>query len=228
MRRPRARAGLVAAVTALVTLLPAPPAAAAILEPGDATELSNRLAEATEEQDICYGWYVSVDDDDGRLSGIDSGSWLGPGKPLVTSQCPRFVLFNARIHYTGSASESPDSAQFEIRSNVPGAPTTSSLRRIGVDSGALLGDRDDQALFNAVAALPALMAEAGAAPPVALEATTDTIPASDRPTGGGGSDRLRTYGAVYGLTALLLVGGAGWIGYALYLRVTARPLRSSD
>ena len=63
----RAVAAAAALALAMLVVPVAPAGAAPILDDGDATELANALAEATEEQGVCYGWEVVVQDDDGSL-----------------------------------------------------------------------------------------------------------------------------------------------------------------
>jgi hypothetical protein len=80
------RAPLVALLIALA--LPGVAHAYPFLDQGDAAELANELAEATDEQGICYGWQVSVDDQSGGPSGTDVGSNFGPGQEIDATQCP--------------------------------------------------------------------------------------------------------------------------------------------
>jgi hypothetical protein len=208
-------AALAAAATAIMTFA-APAGALPILEAPDATELAQALAEATEDQDVCYGWKVTVYDYGGGADGIDQGSSLGVGQTAVQSQCPRYVVFEAYITYTSSASESEDSASFDVASNIPGAPTASDLRDNGISGGGLLGADDDQVVANAALLLPALMAEKGLAEPISLEANTQPLPASDRATGTPGSDWLRKYGAAVAVAALILLGGLGWAAWIVF------------
>ena len=189
----------------------APPAGALpVLEATDANELAQALAEATEDQDVCYGWEVTVNDYGGGADGVDQGSSLGVGTSANTTECPRWVIFEARITYTSQASESEDSASFAVSTNVPGAPGSGDLRQNGISEGGLLGARDDEVVANATLLLPALMAEKGLAEPISLEANTQALPAEDRATGTPGSDWLRKYGAALAVAALVLLGGLGW------------------
>ena len=69
----RGAAGVsVAALALLGPLLIAAPASAAnpVLDPEDDAEVAAALAEATEVQDICYGYVLAVDDN-------DTGEWGG-------------------------------------------------------------------------------------------------------------------------------------------------------
>ena len=202
----------------------------ALLEEGDAIELANKLADATEDQDVCYGWSVTVLDED-RGTFFDEGSSLGPTTRAIDPGCTPSVVFVADLVYTSEMSEASDSASIRVDSTLPGFTLTGEdFAPFGVNGRALLGDNDDVALINAVSALPLLVAEAGLAPPVQPEQTTGTIPAADRPTGGGMSDRLRTYGSLYFLAITMIVGGVVWLVVARFLRTyadaastTARP-----
>ncbi|HEV3497954.1 MAG TPA: hypothetical protein VHA34_16560 [Actinomycetes bacterium] len=200
----------------------APAGAVPILEAADAAELAQALAEARDDQDVCYGWSVDVTDYAGGADGLDQGSSLGVGPTPIETDCRRYVIFEAFITYTSNASESEDSAYFNVRSNVPLAPTATDLRRCGISEGGLLGENDDQTVANATLLLPALMAEAGLAPPMVLEANTQPLPSGDRATGTPGSDWLRKYGAIAGMAALVFAGGVGWSGWILFRE---RPFR---
>lgn len=210
-------AAAVATVVLSVVLNASPASAGVILDPEDAAELANKLAEATEEQDVCYGWSVSVRDDAGSGSGLEEGSHLGPDTSPYENACARSVFFVASIHYTSELSESPDEASFSVQSTLPGLDT-SDLSLLGVSERALLGDNDDLAIFNATSLLPLLVAEQGLAPAIPAEQTQGTIPAADEPTGRGGSDRVRTYGALYFFAGFLVFAGLAWLVTALVLR----------
>jgi hypothetical protein len=207
----------VVALAAWATLVlgAAPAGALPILEPADANELAQALAEATEDQDVCYGWEVEVTDYGGGADGIDQGSSLGVGPTPITSQCTRWVIFEASLVYTSASSESEDSASFTIRSNVPNPPTSVDLRSNGISEGGLLGDNDDQVVANAALLLPALMAEKGLAEPISLEANTQPLPSGDRATGTPGSDWLRKYGAALGVIIVTMLGGLAWAAWVL-------------
>ena len=223
-----------AACAAFVALSSAPSVSAqttrAILEEGDAIELSNKLAEATEEQDVCYGWVVAINDQDRGFTG-EQGSSLGPSTAPSDPACTPSVVFIAELLYTSEMSEASDSATIRVESTLPGLVLSGDdFGPFGVTGRSLLGDNDDLALLNAVSALPLLVAEAGLAPAVQPEQTTGTIPDADRPTGGGGSDRFRTYGSLYFLAIALILGGVGWLVVAFFLRsmANAPPLAHSS
>ncbi len=215
-RRMAQLAGAVAAAAAGLALGAAPAGALPILETADANELANALAEATEDQDVCYGWKVTVYDYGGGADGVDQGSSRGVGTTGTTADCPRWVIFEATVTYTSASSESEDSASFTIRSNIPAAPTSSDLRSTGISEKGLLGSSDDQVVANAALLLPALMAEQGLAEPISLEPNTQALPASDRATGTPGSDWMRKYGAALAVAALTLVGGVGWAAWIVF------------
>jgi hypothetical protein len=129
--------------------------ASPILDAAHAEEVAAQLAEATAVQGICYGWQVRIDDDDGTYSGTELGSSRGVGLAAEHPSCPRFMVFRADLHYTSESSESSDSALFYVFANVGGGPDEEDLRRVGISGEALLGDKDDLAIANAVLALPA-------------------------------------------------------------------------
>lgn len=183
-----------------------------ILDPEDAAEVVQELAEATEVQGICYGWDVTVNDAAGTYSGVDLGSSRGVGVPAQA--CDRWMVFEAFLTYTSESSETEDSATFRVTSNVMGAPREQDLRVVGIDGDALLGVTDDLAIINAARALPALAAERGLVPPLVLERNNEDIPAVDRPSPGTGSDWTRNYGDHLLLSVLFMIGGLTWAGGA--------------
>jgi hypothetical protein len=195
----------------LSVVLASPAVALPVLEKADADELVALLAEATEEQDVCYGWRIQVDDEAGVSSGVDQGSSLGLDRGL--DSCARYVQLVGEIRYTSETSESEDSATWYLRSNIPTGPRTPDLERAGYSADALVGARDDVALFNATRALPLLTAEAGAAPPIVAEPDAQPVVPGDMPTGRSGSDWLRQNGGVLAAGGVVVVAGLGWAGY---------------
>lgn len=180
------RSAALLAALALALGLPAA-ARSGIIAPEDAAEVANALAEAQAEQDVCYGWEISNDFD----ATPDVGSsTLGPGVPLNLATCPRYVVLTGNIHYACSTCEDSDSASVSIETNLTPAPTEDGLEELGLRPGALTGDDDDVTLLNMIGALPLLVAQTGAAPPVPAE-TPAAVPASDTPTNQPGSDFLR-------------------------------------
>ena len=215
MRRP----ALLAVLLAGVLLAQAHPAAALpILLQEDADELAQTLAEATEEQDVCYGWQVQVTDYSGSATGLDQGSSLGPGRP-VGPPCTRSVVLVADIVYTSELSESEDSVSWAIEaSGIERPPTLRELGDLGYVADDLLGDNDDATLVNAVGALPGIVADHGEAKPVPFESERQAPDAAGRPTNTPGSDFLRENGAALGLFAVLFLAGALWFVTGLRAR----------
>ncbi len=195
------RAALLLAVC-LAALAPGTAAAAPILDEADAAELAQALAEATEEQDVCYGWEVQVDDQGGGLSGIEGGSSQGPGRLLDPASCARYAVLLGRVTYTSEMSESEDSAQIGIDSNLSRPPTVDDLAGLELDASDLLSETDDISLIDMVGALPLLVAEHGEGPFIAFEPRTEPLAPGDGPTGTPGSDWLRTFWWLLALGAL--------------------------
>lgn len=196
MSAPDAAQAIASTLAAVLVLLLAPALARAapLIDPPDAAELAQTLAEATAEQRVCYGWQVTVDDQSGGGSGgLESGSSAGPGAPLDRRSCPRWVVLEGSVVYTSESSESEDDAGLAIASNLPRPPTVGQLEELGYGAGSLLGESDDQAIIDMTGALPLLVAETGAAPYIPFEPPAQPIPASDRPDAGPGSDWLRNY-----------------------------------
>lgn len=208
-------APLLAAIfpAALLIATATPARALPILDPPDAEELAAELAEATAVQGICYGWKVTVHDEETGSTTVDAGSSRGVGA-VDDPSCRRRMIFEADLTYTPSDSESEDSASFWVTSNIGGAPYESELRRVGITGEDLLGSKDDLAVINATLALPALAAEMGLAPPLPLEPNAEGIPPADGPTGQPGSDWTRSFGHFVLLAVVLVLGGLGWAGWA--------------
>ena len=216
-------AGLVAAA------IVAPPAAATpVLDQADAAELAQALAEATETQDVCYGWNVDLRDDSGGPSGQDSGSNAGPDVPLDRAGCERWVLLEGAIRYTAETSEFADDSAVRISSNLSPAPTEGDLRELGV-TGSLTDEDNDVVLMNMVEALPLVVAGNGQAPYVEFE-TAQAPAAEGEPTDSPGSDVLRQWWPLIVLCVLALIVGvvmlAGGVLAVLHRRRRTSPSQS--
>jgi len=207
--------GLLATLLALAALA-SPAAATPLLSEGDAAELAQGLAEATEEQGVCYGWNVLVTDGSGGEGGIESGSSAGPGAPVgaaVSLDCEKTVTLEGSVTYTCDSCESEDSSSARVVSSFPGGPTTADLEDLGLDGGQLKNDDGDVVLSNMVGALPILVASSGAAPPLqagALSGPTGPA-ATDRATGTPSTpDWLRESWLPLAVCLLAIAGGFWW------------------
>jgi hypothetical protein len=210
---------------ALALTLFAAPAAAGVLSLEDATDLAQSLAEAEDDQGICYGWNVS-----NNFDGVpDVGSSSGPGQLLVkfgrTSaatgvSCSKgYVELQGSIDYSCGSCDSEDSASVSIDSNLDDPPTVGDLEGLGLRAGDLTGDKDDTTLVNMVEALPLLAADRGNADYVAYEPAT-TVPAVDHATNTPGSDFLRESWIWLVLCGAAILGGP--LLY-LYKRSQSKP-----
>ena len=207
-----------------LAVLAAAPAHAGILAPGDAADLAQSLADAQEEQDVCYGWQVENNFGAGPDVGSSTG---GPGVALALDQpgtCARgSVVLDGSIYYSCDSCEDSDRASVSIRTaGVADPPTVDDLKRLGLDPAALTGDDDDTTLMNIVNALPLLVADRGNAPYVAYAEAT-TVPAADHATGRPGSDLLRDTWIWLVLCGALIV-----LGPAFYLYKRAQGAPSHD
>ena len=208
------KAALGALVVAVTLSIASGAAAGPVIDDADAIELANALVEATEEHGICYGWDVSIDDQGTPRS--DVGSNLGPGVSVHDERCERYIVLTVSLSWTSESSEAEDSATFDVRSNVPGAPRRADLEGIGITSARLLSS-DDITVYNATLALPALASEAGLGPALELEQNTETIPNGHRPDGVD-SDWLRQYGWVVATFGIFILGGVLWLVYEIVVR----------
>jgi hypothetical protein len=216
---------------AAVVVLAAAPAYAEnpVLDPADDAEIAEALARATEVQDVCYGYLLSVlDNDTGRFSGDYAVSNAGPGVAASTAAgCTEgFVELRARLVYTSTFSEAEDGAGWVVQSSLgAGAPTVADLGELGLSAGDLVDDATaPTALRNAVLALPALTAERAGVPPVQLVANDDPLPEGAQATGSPGSDWWRTHASKLGLCLLALLAGTALLVSAV--RQRPRPARA--
>ena len=192
-------------LTAVVALAAAAPASAQLIGQEDRIELANALAEAAEEQDVCYEWNIDLD------GAPDVGSSAGPDVGADQATCPKgFVRLVASINYTCESCEGEDGAGFEIQSNFDDARLKQDLKDLGYDEGDLLSETDDEAAVNMIGALPALIADRAGLPAVPFEPTTIAAGEQGAPTGKPGSDLLRENRWTLAFGALLLLGGLGW------------------
>lgn len=205
------------------------------LAPQTADALSAELATALEGTRWCAGWVINVQDTYNRSS--DVGSNLGTGTAAHT--CDKWAEITVEVAYTSEASEADDTAG--IRVDGHDAALTRSLQEHpalldGTGYEALLADSGDDAVANAVAGLPAALAELGhiaplaAAPAESADGTSGPDSADGAGPGGfaapdaggsGGSDTvtqhpLELYAGVacialaaLGLAALLVAHIAG-------------------
>lgn len=217
------RVALVGAVVVGFLALPGVASADVVFDPADADELASVLAEATEDQDVCYGWAVQVDDAvAGRADSV--GSNFGAGQPLSSGECRKSVQFNAYITYTSESSESEDSASYDVVSS-QGGPTRADLDSLDIDFGGLTGEDVDAVVGKAVAALPLLAADKGMAQPIEAAPETGAAPADAQLTDDPGSDWWRNHGGttLWG-GGLLLAGGIfAWWAFRTSKRTWRAP-----
>ena len=218
------RAASVAVLALALGLAAATPAAAAVLEPADAEELAGALAEVTADQDVCYGWNVTIRDEGGGDESPDVGSSLGVGTDPAAdpARCRRWVRLDAQIRYTSEFSDFEDSAAVDIASNLERPPTVGDLAGEGLTAEQLLGAEDDVALVRMVELLPLFTARNGQAPYAEAQPAA-TVPETDVPTGTPGDDTLRT-----NAPGLLLAGGAVAVGLALVVWSLLRRRSRAD
>ncbi len=203
----------------LLSFVVAPAAqAGVILGDGDAAELAQTLAEAYEDQDVCYGWDVDVDDASGGPSGEDIGSNFGPGEPLDNHQqdCQNAVLLTGSVSFTCDSCESEDSSAWSVSSTFSGLGAQ-DLKDLGFGGDALEKNDNDARLASMVGALPLIVASKSLAPAIQAEPVqTSTIPATDHATGSPIlPDWLRDRWLALSALLLLALGGGIWLSYTL-------------
>lgn len=212
----------VALVLPLLLAAPGTATADVIFDPADADDLAATLADAYTQQNVCYGWDVTVDNVGMTESVV--GSNFGAGKSISSGDCDKSVEFQATITYTSESSESEDSASYDVTSNPTGV-TRDDLDSLGIDFDGLTGEDPDVPIGKAIVALPLLAADAGLADPIV--ATPDTAePAADAQlTDDPGSDFWRDRGGMLLWGIGLLIAGGLFLWWVLRSR---RPLYSVE
>lgn len=203
-----------AGVAVLLLVLLTTPAAAEnpVLDAEGDADVADALAEATEVQRVCYGYELSVSDQDtGQWQGTYAASSLGAGVLASASSSPScrggVVELVASISYTSQFSEVEDSARWRLASSLPELDID-DVEDLGLSANDLLDDgRSETVLLNAVLALPRLASEQAGLPPVVAEPNTTPLPTDAEPTGTPGSDWLRQNGALLAFCVLLVLGG---------------------
>ncbi|HZB50856.1 MAG TPA: hypothetical protein VE547_17345 [Mycobacteriales bacterium] len=200
-------AALALAAAALVLGGAGPAAATPFLDAADAEDLAQLLAEASAVQGVCYGWTVDLQDDSGGPSGIDAGSDRGVGRPpSQIPECRRYLEVRAVVRWTAETSDAEDSGGFTVDSiGIDDPPTESDVRSVlDFEGSDLVKDDGDVLLYQAVAALPRLLADRGAVPSLTLAPAPTPPPAGSRPTGSALPDWMRQRAGLLALGGLLL------------------------
>ncbi|REE95991.1 hypothetical protein [Thermomonospora umbrina] len=138
--------------------------------------------------------------------GVDVGSNFGTGYDPreLPEHCPRWVVFEADYYYS-IIDEEWTSVSTTIETNLPLVLSDADLVRAGITNKDLLSDRANARLADAVGALPMLVAEKGAAPPVP-QVAAETVPAGDEISPPG----VARY-VWMGAGGVLVAGGLVWI-----------------
>lgn len=166
----------------------------AVLTQAEAQALSDRLTDAYQAQQICYGW---------RFNESETGSNFGPGSPVANQpDCAKAVVLVVDYSYD-SVEEEFTSVTYDIESSGV-TLDKADLTNAGIGADELL-DEPNVAVSNAVGLLPILVAEKGQAPAVP--------PAKgQQDTGGATVERTLDLQWVWlVLAAILLGGGLLWV-----------------
>jgi hypothetical protein len=201
------RAPIVLAAAALLLAAPGTASADVIFDPADADELANTLAEAYADQNVCYGWHVTVDDVGSTSDSVGSNFGAGRAVDSGATSCEATVEFTATITYTSEASESEDSASYDVHSSPPGV-THADLDGLGIDFDGLTGEDPDVPIGKAVVALPLLAADKGIADPLSAAPNPSTATDDAQLTDDPGSDWWRDRGGMV-IWALILMAAGG-------------------
>ncbi len=203
-------------LVAVLVTIPAT-AHARMLDPQDAIDLAQTLADVGDDQDVCYQWNVTIRGG----SGDEVGSSQNPDGPITDpAACTGGIAtFTASLTYTCSSCEAEDSIgsrRLELTGDLAGAFTMRDVDRVSKAGGsALLGNSDDLALRNTMMAIGQLVNDSGRVPRAAFEPSTSGAGTSDGPDRIRRSDWVRINTPTI-LTAIALVGIAAFlVGYAL-------------
>lgn len=186
-------------------------------DPTTASALSDELAAALDGSGWCAGWVVVVDDV--LVDQADIGSNLGVGEAAHT--CDDWAEITVEVVYTSESSEADDTAGIRVDASDPGVETALASHPSLLDGTgyrALLGDAGDDAVANAVAGLPAALAEVGEITPVAAAPVEDGDPggvAMPDAEGDGGNETWAQQ------RSLVLVGVAFLVAAVVVLAVLA-------
>ncbi|MCT2584963.1 hypothetical protein [Actinophytocola gossypii] len=224
------RALVTLAAALLLAAAPGTASAQVIFEPSDADDLAQKLEDAYQEQGVCYGWDVDVDNVGSQQESVGSNFGADTDVDDGTGDCDATVEFQASIRWTSESSEIEDSASYQVVSSGSG-PTTSDLDSLEIISAeGMAGDNVGLEVYKAVSALPLLAAEAGLADPIEAspappsEARADNAEPTDSPT----SDFLRQSGGAFLFGAVLLVAGVVFAIWAFRTRGQgSRPVRTA-
>lgn len=203
----------------------ATPANAAAFAPADATELQDLMADAQEAQKICYSYFLRISDSNGSESTNEGGaSWTTERNANTVPNgtgCTKHIALTANVRYTSAASESEDSAGYGLTvQNLPSRQTDNVLQRqvrerLDISEKSLLDNYDD-AVFNAMKALPGIVASLGVAPYLPLEANTAELSAGENLTNNPGSDLIRENQTGIILFSLALLATIAWGAWTIY------------
>jgi hypothetical protein len=160
-----------------------------VLTQTEAQALSDRLTDAYQAQQICYGWQVNES---------EIGSNFGPGSPVANQpDCAKSVVLVVDYSYN-SVDEEFTSVTYDIEASGV-TLDKADLTKAGIDADALL-DEPNVAVSNAVGLLPILVAEKGQAPPVPAQT-------GQQDTGGATVERTFNLQWLWLVLAIILLGG---------------------
>jgi hypothetical protein len=187
------------------------------LDEATTIELVNELADAHEELDICFGWFVQIN------STVFSGSNLGRQTSVTNNaNCPSYVELQIEMVYTNASSESEDSARFRVATNRDDFKIFNSdlERAAGITESSFLGDNDDVALVRATLALPLLVGEqlAIAGQDVDFATADSANTTADRVNSSPGNDWLRANRMLLVLMGVLGLLFGIFIAYAISMQ----------
>lgn len=196
------------AVVLVGSLVLAAPAFAAlqIVDPADSAELREIMAEATQEQGVCYAWSLNLDDQYTGQGGLqDSGTTATPGGCAKGS-----VSLTGTVTYSCSTCEGGDFAQVSLQGSGVSIVASSDdyLDMLGLGEDDLLADEgDDVAWLNMVGALPLMVSENN--PSVPAPEFDDTIYPADDASPTNTPSALGDWFRTYGWTVAIILLGIG-------------------
>jgi hypothetical protein len=203
-------------ILTLVLLVAATAPAHATIEEAERRDLVDLVDEAVAQQNVCYGWDLTIDD----ASGVDSGRSEAMVIPQDDSTaisnvgvagrepCSRSVVLVVNVIYTSESSESPDTANWQLDGILERSSTGLEL-----DQQRLVDDPAYE-IYQTLGKLPGLVAEAGLAPFVDLQVNEQPLAPDQALSGSPTPDWMRNNSTLLWALALGIAGSLAWMLYA--------------
>lgn len=211
---------LAPAIVALLVAGATPAEARIQFDEAERSDLIETMQDAADQQRICYGWQLEVDDWSGNEGGRDEqrivprtiAAGASQNGDLGAAGCSNTLEFVANVVYTSESSEIEDSASWYVL----GAGIDTGLN---VSNARLINDPAAETAA-AVLQLPLLAVDLHLAQPLRVEANETPLGNDEHLSGDPGSDWVRTNMSILIVLGLGLIGA---VGLAISAFVSKRP-----